>query len=91
MFTPKTGESGYTEANVYLPVSLSFLFRTMQKLVDGHIRDEIFKVYPLHRNQFVTRNGKYTETVLHNMVMCTESAVEHTKTALGVSLIHRLF
>jgi hypothetical protein len=91
VFTPKPGESGYTKANICLTISLSCLFRPMEKLVDGHIRDGVFKKHPLHRNKFATRSGKYSDTVFHNIVMCTESTVEHTKIALGACLTYRPF
>jgi hypothetical protein len=52
-FIPKPGKANYTEAKAYCPISLSsFLLKTMEKLVDRHIRDEIMRLRPLHRYQF---------------------------------------
>jgi hypothetical protein len=49
MFNPKPGKLDYTEAKAYRPISLSsFLLKTMEKLVDRHIRDGALKMHPLH-------------------------------------------
>jgi hypothetical protein len=46
-FTPKTGKANYTETKAYCPISLSsFMLKTMEKLVDGHIRDEVLGLCP---------------------------------------------
>jgi hypothetical protein len=48
-FIPKPTKPDYTETNSYHPISLSsFLLKTMEKLVDRHIRDGVLKKYPLH-------------------------------------------
>jgi hypothetical protein len=68
-FIPKPGKLDYTEAKAYFPISLSsFLLKTIEKLVDRHIRDGALKVYSLHRNQHAYQTGKSTETALHNVV-----------------------
>jgi hypothetical protein len=70
-FIRKPGKSDYTEAKAYHPISLlSFLLKTMEKLLDRHIRDGALKEYPLHRNQHAYQTGKSTETALHNVVTC---------------------
>jgi hypothetical protein len=51
-FISKPRKSDYTEAKAYHPISLSsFLLKTVEKLVDRHIRDGALKGYPLHQNQ----------------------------------------
>jgi hypothetical protein len=48
-FIPNPGKTDYTEAKAYGPISLlSFLSKTMEKLVDSHIRDGVLKECPLH-------------------------------------------
>jgi hypothetical protein len=47
-FIPKPRKLDYTEAKAYHPISLYFLLKTMEKLVNRHIRDGAFKKYPLH-------------------------------------------
>jgi hypothetical protein len=68
-FIQKPGKLDYTEAKAYRPISLSsFLLKTMEKLVDRHIRDGVLRIYPLHRNQHAYQTGKSTETSLHNVI-----------------------
>jgi hypothetical protein len=51
-FTPKPGKLDYTEAKALRPISLSsFLLKTMEKLVERHIRDDSLRKNPLHPNQ----------------------------------------
>jgi hypothetical protein len=86
-FIPKHGKSDYTEAKVYRPISLSsFLLKTMEKIVDRHIRDRALRSQPLHLNQYAYQTGKSTETALHNVVTRVESAIEHKDIALGAFL-----
>jgi hypothetical protein len=84
---PKPRKSDYTEATSYHPISLSsFLFKTMEKLIDKHIRDRVLKEYPLHQNQHSYQTGKSTEAALHNVVTCTENATEYKEIAVGAFL-----
>jgi hypothetical protein len=85
-FIPKPGKLDYTEAQAYRPISLSFLLKTMEKLVDRPIRDEALRIYPLHRNQHAYQKGKSTETALHNVVTHAVYAIEHKGIALGAFL-----
>jgi hypothetical protein len=82
-FIPKPGKLDYTEDKGYCPISLSsFLLKTIEKLVDKHIRDGALKEYHLHRNQHTYQIGKSTETALHNVVTHIENAIEHKDIAL---------
>jgi hypothetical protein len=66
---PKLVNLDYTEAKAYRPISLSsFLLKTMEKLVDRHIRDDVLRIHPLHLNQHAYQKGKSTETALYNVV-----------------------
>jgi hypothetical protein len=48
-FIPKPRKPDYTEAKVCRPISLSsFLLKTLEELVDRHIRDGALKEYPLY-------------------------------------------
>jgi hypothetical protein len=86
-FIPKPGKLDYTEAKAYRPISLSsFLLKTMEKLMNRHIRDGALKENPLHRNQRANQTGKYTETAVHNVVTSMENASEHKYIALGAFL-----
>jgi hypothetical protein len=58
-FIPKPGKPDYTEAKAYCPISLSsFLLKTMEKLVDRHVRRSALKEYPLHLSQHAYQIGK---------------------------------
>jgi hypothetical protein len=87
MFIPKPGKANYTEAKAYCPISRSsFMLKTMEKLVDRHIRDEILGLRPLHQYQFAYQPGKPTETALHHVITHIEEAVENSKVTLGAFL-----
>jgi hypothetical protein len=82
-FIPKPRKSHYTEDKAYRPISLSsFLLKTMEKLVDRHIRHSVLK----HQNQHECQIGKSTETALHNVVTYIESAIRYNKITLGAFL-----
>jgi hypothetical protein len=86
-FIPKLRKLEYTEAKPYHPISpLSFHWKTMEKLVDRHIRDDVLTMHPLHRNQHAYQTGKSTETALHNVVTRIESAIELKDIALEAFL-----
>jgi hypothetical protein len=62
------------------------MLKTMEKLVDRHIRDEILGLRPLHRYQFAYQPGKSTETALHHVITRIEEAVENREVTLGAFL-----
>jgi hypothetical protein len=63
VFIPKPGKD-------YRPISLaSFLLKTMERLVDRFIREEMAGTSPLHPNQHAYQAGKSTETGLHQLVV----------------------
>jgi hypothetical protein len=52
VFIPKPGRDTYSGPKDYRPISLmSFMLKTMERLVDRLIRDEILTSLPLHPNQ----------------------------------------
>jgi hypothetical protein len=86
-FIPKPGKFNYTKAKAYCPINLSaFLLKTMEKLVDRHIRGSALIEYPLRRNQRAYQRGKSTEIALHNVVHAQKNAIEHKDIILGVFL-----
>jgi hypothetical protein len=86
-FIPKPGKLDYTEAKAYRPISMSsFLLKTMDKLVDKHVRDGVLRIHPLHHNQHAHQKGKSTETAFHNVVTRIEYAMEYKDIALGAFL-----
>jgi hypothetical protein len=56
VFIPKPGRNSYRGPRDFRPISLtSFLLKTMERLMDRFLRDEILSLRPLHPNQHATR------------------------------------
>jgi hypothetical protein len=65
MFIPKPGKVDRIEVKAYPSFSLlSFILKTMEKVVDSHISDGALRKSPLHRNPHNYQTGKSTETTL---------------------------
>ena len=59
MFIPKSGRNSYGGPRDFRPISLtSFLLKTMDRLVDRFLRDEILASMPLRPNQHAYQAGK---------------------------------
>jgi hypothetical protein len=83
VFIPKPGKDTYGGPKGYRPISLtSFLLKTMERLVDRFIRDEMVISCLLHPNQHAYQAGKSTEMALHQLVRI-EKAFDQKETALG--------
>jgi hypothetical protein len=85
-FIPKPGKANYTKAKAYCPISLSFMLKTMEKLVDRHIKDEILGLRPIHQYQFAYQPGKSTKTTLHHVITHIQEAVENREVTPGALL-----
>ena len=57
--------------------------KTLERLVDRHIRDDVLGRNPLHINQHAYQSGKSTDTVLNSVVSTIKKALETQKIALG--------
>jgi len=87
VFIPKPGRSSYCGPRDFRPISLtSFLLKTMERLVDRFLRDEILALQPLHPNQHAYQAGKSVETALHQLVVQVKKALDKQEIALGVFL-----
>ena len=87
VFIPKPGRSFYCGSRNFRPISLtSFLLKTMERLVDRFLRDEMLVLQPLHPNQHAYQAGKSVETALHQLVVRAEKALDQQEIALGVFL-----
>ena len=76
----------------FRPISLiSFLLKTMERLVDRRLRDAILASMPLNPNQHAYQAGKWVETALHQLVVRDEKALDQQETALGVLWIKGRF
>jgi len=73
VFIPKPGRNSYSGPRDYRPISLTlFLLKTMERLVDRYLRDEVLALVPLHPNQHAYQAGKSVETALHQLVVWVE-------------------
>ena len=87
VFVPKPGRTDYTTAKAFRPISLmSFLLKTLERLVDRFIRDDTLIKYPLNENQHAYMAGKSTDTALHVLVGKIEKALYNKEYALSVFL-----
>jgi hypothetical protein len=87
VFIPMPSRYTYDGPKDYRPISLmSFMLKTIERLVDRFIRDEILTSSPLHPNQHAYQTGKSTETALLQLVVQIEKARDQQETALGVFL-----
>lgn len=65
IFIPKAGKKPNYEAKSFRPISLSsFCLKTMERIIDRHIKETVLKDNPLHENQFAYQEGKSTEAAL---------------------------
>ena len=68
IFIPKTGKDNYYEAKYFRPISLtSFLLKTLEKLIDRHIREVTLENLPLSSSQHAYQPGKSTDTALYDL------------------------
>ena len=80
-------DSSYCGPKDFRPISLTyFLLKTMERLVDRFLRDEVLTLQPLHPNQHAYQAGKSVETALHQLVERVEKALDQQEIALGVFL-----
>jgi hypothetical protein len=87
VFIPKPGRDSCGIPKDFRPISLTlFLLKTMKRLVDRFLRDEILVLMPLQHNQHAYQAGKSVETVLHQLVVRVEKVLDQQETALGVFL-----
>ncbi|RVE41707.1 hypothetical protein evm_013638 [Chilo suppressalis] len=74
----------YTQAKSFRPISLtSFLLKTLERLVDRHLRDGALSKAPLHPQQHAYRKGRSTESALHAVVHKIESAITNKTSTLA--------
>src|SRR3978361_1748000 len=83
---PKPGCST-TRTKPLRPISLmSFIPKTLEKLLDRHIRDRVLVRSPLHQDQYAYRPGMSTETALHKLTKRLEKTLDCGEVALGAFL-----
>jgi len=84
-FIPTPSRSSYCGPRDFRPIGLTlFLLKTMERMVDRFLRDEILALLSLHPNQHAYQAGKSVETALHQLVVWIEKALDQQEIALGV-------
>jgi len=87
VFIPNPGRDSCGIRKDFRSISLtSFLLKTMKRLVDRFLRDDILVLMPLQHNQHAHQAGKSVETALHQLVVWVEKVLDQQETALGVFL-----
>lgn len=83
--SPKPGKDTFGKASSYRPISLtSFILKTLEKLVDKHIRYEELKENPIDSCQHAYRAGRSTESALHSLLQELEESKENDKFSLFI-------
>jgi hypothetical protein len=86
VFIPKPGKQ-LSQAKSLRPISLmSFILKTLEKLLDRYNRGGVLVEKPLHQNQFAYRPSKSTERALFQVVHRLENSLNHKELALGAFL-----
>ena len=81
------GRSSYCGPKDFRPISLTlFLLKTLERLVDRFLRDEVLVFKPLHPNQRAYQAGKSVEPALHQLLVRVEKALDQQEVVLGVFL-----
>lgn len=76
-FIPKTGKESHQTASSYRPISLmSFILKTLEKVLDKRVRYMELAKDPLDEDQHAYRTGRGTESALHSVVHEAEKAIE---------------
>ena len=84
VFIPKPGKETYDTPKSFRPISLtSFLLKTLERLVDRHLREETLKKQPFNKNQHAYQEGRTTETALHDVTTAIDKAIERKGYAIG--------
>lgn len=83
VFIPKPGKTDYTLASSFRPISLSsFLLKTMERLVELHVRESLPEIHGIHKAQHAFRVGRSTESALHHLVSQIEKGFHHKEFSL---------
>ena len=86
VYIPKPGKP-LTQVKSLWPISLvSFILKTLEKLLDRHIRGGVLVRKPLHWNKFAYRAGMSMDTALYQVVHRLEKCLEQKEIALGAFL-----
>lgn len=87
IFIPKQGKPNYSDPRAFRPITLlSFLFKTLEKLVYWHIESTALTYKPFHPNQHAFRKGFSTDTALTTLTNRIERAITTGHSTLAAFL-----
>jgi hypothetical protein len=85
IFIPKPGKSDYTDKRAFRPISLmSVLFKTLERLILGHIAETNLSDRPMHLSQYGFGKRKSTDQALSKAVNIIEKGLNQGEYVLGV-------
>ena len=87
VFIPKPGKEDYNTAKSFRPISLmSFILKTLERLIFWSINDTHMVANPLNKNVYSYREGVSTETALHRLTYQIEKALANKQFAIVIFL-----
>ncbi|KAL1446330.1 hypothetical protein WDU94_005475 [Cyamophila willieti] len=87
VFLPKPGRKNLDQAKSYRPISLSsFLLKTLERLVDWRLGENLLSRHPHHPNQHAYQSGKSTESALSDLLEKIEPALKTQEIAMAAFL-----
>ena len=87
VFIPKPGKATYQIPKSFRPITLtSFIFKTLEKLINWHLDITHFQTNPLHTKQFAFRVGRSCDEALSLVTDKIERGQANKIMVLGVFL-----
>lgn len=87
VFLPKPGKTTYESPNSWRPISLtSFMLKTLERLIDWHIRTPDLMERLKRAGQFAYMSGVSTEAALHQVVGRLERSLKSSEVAIATFL-----
>lgn len=84
IFIPKPGKEDYGDPKAHRPISLmSFMLKTLEKIIDKHIKSKYLTNFPIHGAQHAYQEGKGTETALHELFTIIGKTFEEKEICLA--------
>ena len=86
-YIPKAGKRSSNQPRSFRPISLSsFLQKTMERILENYIKENIISRYPLHENQFAYQQGKSTTSAIQCLTNKIKKTMENSEIALVASV-----
>lgn len=87
IYLPKVGRSSDLTPKAYRPISLSsFFLKTLERLIDRYIRDDILRARPLSSRQYAYQPGKSTDSALDDLNRLISKSIEDKEIAMATFL-----